>query len=371
MNINCPGLRPKGHQQPHLGPAGRFGDQRVRAAAPWVNLPRGLRQRLAFFHHKTQSAAHTEHDETMTLRGAVKNAEGNGREMLPSMICQLSADRFEYKQPEPFVLCPQRISFESQPIQRATPTGLKALFTGQQDALNDLRPLRDRTLDQLYSHMRERGTRSQTSFLDRFLNGRDQARRMGNDLGQLLEAIPANPESSNGARDQIIAAVALAQLNACPVIVISIPFGRDNHQDSDLSIEAEQTTSGVANIGFLWEQLRATGQQDQVSFALLNVFGRKVRPNGRGGRDHNKEHGVMVAFGPHVNGGVYGGLKSNGQCKNIRPNNGRGANSGGIGPDATLATAGKSLTAALGHADGAIEDRIHSGRILRPFIRRG
>ena len=139
------------------------------------------------------------------------------------MICQLSADRFEYKQPEPFVLCPQRISFESQPIQRATPTGLKALFTGQQDALNDLRPLRDRTLDQLYSQMRERGTRSQTSFLERFLNGRDQARRMGNDLGQLLEAIPANPESSNGARDQIIAAVALAQLNACPVIVISIP----------------------------------------------------------------------------------------------------------------------------------------------------
>ena len=36
-----------------------------------------------------------------------------------------------------------------------------------------------------------------------------------------------------------------------PVVVINIPFGRDNHQDATLEQERDQTISGVSNY-FLW-----------------------------------------------------------------------------------------------------------------------
>ena len=74
VNVNCPGSYTNGvENNPHLtAQRGQFGGQRARAAQPWVDLPADLRRRLAFFHHQTMSAAHSEHSQTMSLRGAVK-----------------------------------------------------------------------------------------------------------------------------------------------------------------------------------------------------------------------------------------------------------------------------------------------------------
>ncbi len=370
VNINCPGSYVNGvTNNPILSAVNtRFGNREVRAAQPWAQLPNQLRQRMAFFHHRTFAAAHPEFDETMTLRGAVKNSLGNGQEMLASMIAQLSQPNLGCFQPEPMVLDRQKITYQSQPLQTAGPVQLKSLFSGDNGALEDLRPLRDRTLDALYGQLRNAGTRHQKKFLERFVVGRNTARDMGNHLGQLLERLPTVQDEPNGPEDQVIAAVALARLNVAPVIVINIPFGRDNHQDSDLQVEADQTTRGVGNLALMWQELRNAEIQNQVSFAMLNVFGRTFHRNDRGGRNHNKDHSVMVAFGRHIRGGVYGGVNGSGQCLNIRANNGRGTATGGIDARDTMATAGRSLCAALGHDRGQIEERIHGGQILNPFL---
>ena len=81
---------------------------------------------------------------------------------------------------------------------------------------------------------------------------------------------------------------------------------------------------GSATIGQLWQELNDAGIQDRVSFAMLNVFGRTPQPNSRGGRNHNRHHNVMVAFGANINPGVYGGVADNGRCLPIDPTTGEG-----------------------------------------------
>lgn len=370
VNVNCPGSYRNGVTNNPLleGVRAAYGGRQTRAAAPWAELPGALRRRLAFFHHRTDSAAHPEHDLTMSFRGAIKNAAGNGQEMLPSMVAQLGAPQMNTLQVEPMVLGNARITYQNQPLQTTSPTELKNLFAGREDELVDLRPLRDQTLDRLYRNMKDNGSPAQRTFLDRFLLGRDQARTLGENMGTLLDALPSNADEPNSARDQMIAAIALAKLRVSPVIVINIPFGRDNHQDSTLEEERDQTISGVADIKFLWSELRRHNLQDEVTFAMLNVFGRTLTRNNRGGRDHNRHHGVMVAFGSQVKGGVYGGVSANGRCRRINPNNGRATDNGGIAEGDTLGTAGKSLLAALGHGEAEINDRIRIGRILNPFL---
>ncbi|MGC6416015.1 MAG: DUF1501 domain-containing protein [Bradymonadia bacterium] len=374
VNINCPGSyindAPRNFANNPLLSAvnGNFGGQTVRTAQPWAALPNALRRRLAFFHLKTFAAAHTEFDQTLTLRGAVKSAAGNGSEMFPSMVAQLNASHLGAIQQEPLLLTGSRVSYESQPIQVTKPTAIKSLFTGAESALGDLRPLRDDTLDRLYAQLRASGSRPQMDFLERFVRGRDQARTLGNSLGTLLDRIPLNNDDKDSVEDQVIAACALAQLGVAPAIIINIPFGRDNHQDSTLEAEADQTRRGVASIELMWNELNRLNIQDDVSFAMLNVFGRTFHRNSRGGRDHNRHHGVMVSFGRHVKGGVFGGVTGDGRCRNIRPNNGRPVNNGGIAADATLATAGRSMCAALGMSNREIDQRIQGGRILAPFL---
>lgn len=374
VNINCPGSylgnAPGSFRNNPLLPTsqGVFGGQRVRTAQPWAALPQALRRRLAFFHLKTFAAAHTEFDQTMTLRGAVKTSAGNGSEMFASMAAQVNASRLGTTQQEPFILSSGRISYEGQPIQPTSPTALKSLFTGTEGVLGDLRPLRDQTLDRLYAGMRANGTQPQMNFLERFIRGRDQARELGNSMGQLLQRIPVDGDEPNSVEDQVVTACALARLGVSPVIVIQIPFGRDNHQDSTLETEDAETRRGVASLQLMWNELNQLNLRDEVTFGMLNVFGRNFHTNSRGGRDHNRHHGVMVAFGRHINGGVYGGVTGQGHCRNINPQDGRAVNNGGISADATMASAGRSLAAALGHTNAEINQRIQGGRILSPFI---
>ena len=360
LNVNCPGSYGNGiTNNPNL-PTGqtRFGGRRHRAAQVWCDLPNTLRQRLAFFHYNPRTAAHPEYRLTMTMRGSIKNEMGNGTEMFASAMSQMAYSPGAYLQEEPIPLCDSFITFRSQPLQSINPVSLKALFSPADQTLADLRQTRDQVLDTLYADMRINGNKAQREFVDRYANSRQQAREFGERMGDLLNELPVNPDEPNSAQDQVIAAVALAQLNISPVITINIPFGGDNHQDTGLIREEEQTLSGVAAIGDLWTRLQAVNIHNRVTFATMNVFGRRSYLNSRGGRDHNRYHALMVAFGQNIQGGVYGEMDSEGKAVAID----------NIGVEQTMEAAGASLARALGHSAGDINQRIQNGQVVNRFL---
>ena len=77
----------------------------------------------------------------------------------------------------------------------------------------------------------------------------------------------------------------------------------------------------------------------------------------------------MVAFGPRVNGGVYGGLNEYNVARNIDPVSGAGVDSGGIGLEETQESAGRSLASSLGISSEALEPRIQGGQAVSAFTR--
>ena len=360
INVNCPGTYREGiYHSPNLPSAqATFGGRRRRAAQAWCDLPGGLRDRLAFFHYSPRTAAHPEYRQTMTFRGSVKNEVGNGSEMFASAMSQLAYTEGIHLQKEPIPLCSSFLSFQSQPLQEIRPVDLRALFDAADPNLSDLRQTRDQVLDTLYADMRVNGNQAQKAFIERYANSRSQARALGEQLGDLLNELPLDEDNPNSGDDQVIAAIALAQLQISPVITINIPFGRDNHQDSGLVLEQAETISGVNSIRNLWDRLNAIGLQDQVTFATLNVFGRRSYTNSRGGRDHNKDHAVMVAFGANVNGGLYGQMDSEGKAVAI----------GNIPIEQTMEAAGFSLARALGHSNQTVLSRIPEGRLVNAFL---
>ncbi|MEE2643315.1 MAG: hypothetical protein VYD19_00145, partial [Myxococcota bacterium] len=211
LNINCPGSYVEGVTNHPRLPAGRgrFGGQNARGAQVWAELPNDLRQRLAFFHYSPRTAAHPEYPQTLSLRGSVKNEQGNGTEMFPSAMAQLAYTPGLHLQEEPVPLCSSFLSFRAQPLQTIRPTDLKSLFNPEDPALADLRQTRDQVLDTLYADLLANGRRSQREFIDRYANSREQARALGEQLGEYLEGLPANPDEPNSITDEIIAAVAL------------------------------------------------------------------------------------------------------------------------------------------------------------------
>jgi hypothetical protein len=373
VNVNCPGSYVSGVENNPLLNAVDFmlGDTPTRACEAWANLPPALHQRLAFVHYRTNSAAHPEYASTMAFRGSVKNAVGNGSEMFPSAVARMGATGIGSLQSEPIPLGKETITVEGNPLQNLKPSEIKELFSGEEQTFADLRTLRDQALDGLYADLKTSGTRSQRAFLDQYALSRTQARALGDSLGGLLEALPADPdpEAIDGALDQVIAAVALARLKVTPVVTVNIPFGMDNHQDGTLEIEAEQTTRAGTVLTRLWQELEAAQLSDSVSFGMLNVFGRTLQRNGSGGRNHNRLHAVMVAFGAQINPGVYGGIGADGGCLPINPTTGLGELNGAIATDDTMVSAGKSLLAALGHDRDAIETRVQGGNIIEGLLK--
>ena len=373
VNINCPGSYVSGvENNPILEIADSVvlgGRAPVRAAKVWGDLPGQLRDHLAFIHYSSRTAAHPEFAKAMTLHGAVKTSAGNGAEMLSSALASMGADPLSCLQREPIPLARETVTFEGQPLQNVKPSEVKALFAPQEDNLADLRSVRDQALNELYQGLSSGGTRAQRKFLDRYLLSRDQARSLGEELGELLGGLSTEPDLQDQVGDQIKAAIALAQLKISPVITINIPFGGDNHQDFDLSVEADQTTSGVGHIGDLWSQLGDANLRSDVTFAMLNVFGRTFNRNSQGGRNHNRYHGVMVALGSGIQGGVYGGVTSEGRAMNIDPMSGEAREQGGITADLALEAAGTSLALSMGYTEEQVNARIQGGDVIQGLLR--
>lgn len=376
VNCNCPGSYIVGAAHPEAFDPVDFdlGGSMVRGAPPWSTLDPALRQRLAFVHHATRSPAHSEYRSAMSLHGAARATVGNGADMLASTLASLTHDAragtaAATLQAEPLPLCDETLTARGRPLQSVRPSDLAALFAPPDDEiarLQQLRGLRAATIDALYADLRANGTGTQRRFVDRYLRSAEQARALGEGLGAQLAALAVEPDAIDGAGHQLAAASILAAARVAPVVTVRVPFGGDNHQDTGLVVEAEQTTTGVAAIGALWVQLRAAGIEDDVAFALLNVFGRTLRTNARGGRNHNRDHAVMVAFGARIRGGVYGGVElgeTRARCLPLIA-----ADGAMIAPDQTLEAVGASLTVALGHRPEVAGERVRGGQLIGGLV---
>jgi hypothetical protein len=376
LNANAPGSFVAGAENspiPELAPADvAFGDSTYQAAQCWGSLPEALRARLAFFHHRTYTNAHPEHRKVMALHGAAKSGSGNGQEMLPSLFSSELAVALGSIQSEPIPLGNELITFEGRALDNIDPTGLKSLFDQPDDLLTGLTELRDQQIDALYGDLRVNGSRVERQFLDRYALGREQVRQLGDDLAQLLARLPIDPTNRDTPLDQVIAAVALIKLKVAPVVTIHLPFGSDNHNDSDLTIEAQETVDSIATLAALWTELTTQGLEDQVTFASLNVFGRTLKRNASGGRNHNQNHHVMTLFGKHVVGGVIGGVEAVDDdfgAVAIDSSTGQASASGDIEPLSSLESAAKTLGAALQVPSERLEQRISGGKVVSAAIK--
>lgn len=392
VNANCPGSYVAGAEHPDAFAQPvpiQLGQTRSECAAPWLDLPAALRERLSVFHYASRSPAHSDHKKTLRMHGSVRGADGSGTEEFPAMVAQLVGPILQTQQAEPLPLSNAEVGYEGQPLQTLAPSQLAALFDrdAELQALADLRSMRDRTLDAVYGRLRRDGNRSQRAFVERYLRSRDEARNLGEQLAEALAglgidsasvaagAIPA--DEIDGAQHQLITAVALASLGIAPVITVSIPFGGDNHQDGDLADETAETISGVGQIAALWGALEQTRMTDRVTFALLNVFGRTLVRNAVGGRNHNRDHAVMISFGPGINPGVYGGVEvvdGRARCLEIDRRNGTPAGDGlaagrRITRELTMESAGKTLALAMGLDSAAVEARLPLGMPVQAMLR--
>lgn len=350
-----------------------LGDVRTNGARPWGELPAALRSRMAFMVHRTNVNAHPEHARVMRLGGAAKGPDGNGEDMLVSVIASLTAGALATIQREPVNLGKPTMTAEGRVLPRVKPTELQDLFAGAEGALQSLAPARDRALDAMYADLKAQGTRAQRDFLDAYARSRAQARELGQHLGALLEGIPADPDAPDGAADQMRAVAAMASLGVAPAYVVTVPFGGDNHNDPGLETETTDTLAGIDAFGLLWSELGRYGLTDRVTVAQWNVFGRTFDTRGNAGRNHNGAAHTTMLFGARVRAGVYGGHARSGDdwaAQGIDPATGAAVERGGIAPEDTLSSMGKTLCAAVGLDAATIDARVRGGQVVTAALAR-
>ena len=346
-----------------------FGDQVHLTPALWERAALSLRERLTVFHHRTDAVAHSEYDAVMKVRGAVKSANGSGSESLPAAIAQELAGPLGTVQERPICLGPERFAYQGQQLSGLDPSSLSSLFSGGDADLEDVRPLRDAALDAIYADLQLNGTRAQREALDAHVTSREQARELGVQLGDLLAQLEV-PNSERTAYEfeldddpyaQVAAAVALAMLRAAPVVSLHLPWGADNHRDTDLQRELEGSQAGMDILNSLWSRIDVDGVREGVTFGLLNIFGRTLQQNT--GRQHNPDHNGMLLAGPNVLGGLIGGIDADRRCMAFDPTTGQ-AGTGGVQPSESFAAAAATMMAAAGVADDRVAERVPAGVIV-------
>jgi hypothetical protein len=120
----------------------------------------------------------------------------------------------------------------------------------------------------------------------------------------------------------------------------------------------------------MMQELTAANMQDQVTFAMTNVFGRTmIAANNTDGRGHNETHHVSVLIGPKIKGGVIGGVaqpKAGAEyaALPIVSATGAGSASGDIPFNATFGAMGQTLAAAVGLPAATIGANILSGSVV-------
>jgi uncharacterized protein DUF1501 len=337
----------------------KLGGSTVEAAAPWSTLPQPLLDRLSFFHHTTLTNSHANQPKVMRLMGATKR-----QEMLVSMFAAQLGPCLGTVQSEPVVVgasgSGEFLSYQGRVLPALAPTALRDTLANPAGPLGTLQALRDQDLNRLNAVFKAHGTTEQRGYLDRLATTQIEARNISQALLENLAAITAND-----ATNQVLAAVTLIKMNVSPVISMHIPFGGDNHTDTDLAGETKQTVAATATMALLFQKLTDLGLQDQVTFAAMNVFGRTLAKKGTTGRDHLANHHATVMFGKGIKGGVVGGLEPKAgdyAAQAIVSATGAGSDTGDIPFEETLGALGKTLGTAIGVAPAALDENILLGK---------
>ncbi len=370
INANVPGTYEDTAVQhsndPRMAPmAMTIGGQQLTAAKPWAELPPSILQKTVFFHHGTYTNAHPNHPKVMRLMGSTER-----NEMLVSIYSDALSDVLETVQREPISVGARGgneiLTFQGRSLANVSPVALKTALAQEDNALGDLRPLRDQAVDEIYALYQEHGTENQRRMLDRFVVTRDEARSLSLDLVERLATIDGNNET-----DQVLAASVLAAMNVSPVITLRIDFGGDNHNDNQFVRETDETVEGVGHIQTLVETvdgMRGEGVlRSDVIVGTLNVFGRDLARKGRQGRDHNGRHHCAVLIGEGLRGGVIGGIEPTGndyQAQAIDSATGRASASGNIPHEETFQSMAKTLGVALGVPRTRLDEAITGGQAI-------
>ena len=341
--------------------ASRLAGQQYTAAAPWATLPQNVLDRTQFWHMMTNTPIHPKEPDVLELMGITAAGE-----MFPSILAKQLAPCLGTIQTQPISLGAsspsEALMFGGEALPIIPPLALKATLTNPAGPLTNLQPLRDQTMNQLYSLYKNAANPAQQAYIDSLVTSQQQVRNIKQDLLAQLGSI-----KDNTANSQVLAAVTLIQMNVAPVLAIHVPFGGDNHRDIALATETAQTVAGVQTIGMLMSQLASAGLQDQVSFMSLNVFGRTIGPGNQDGRQHNPNHQVSISIGKPFKGGVIGAiapLAGDYGCLPIVSATGLGSASGDIPAVQTLGAYGQTMLAAVGVQPSVITQQITSGSVV-------
>jgi len=337
----------------------KLGGTSVEAAAPWATLPQPLLDRTTFFHHTTLTNNHANQNKVMRLMGATRR-----QEMLVSFFASQLAPCLGTVQHEPVVVgasgSGEFLSYQGRVLPALSPSALRDTLANPAGPLGTLQKLRDADLDRLNAVFKAHGTSQQRAYLDRLAQTQTEARGISQALLDNLSAITANDPTN-----QVLAAVTLIKMNVSPVVSMHIPFGGDNHTDTDLAGETKQTVAAAGTLAFLWQKLTDLGLQDRVTFAAMNVFGRTLGKKGTTGRDHLANHHATVMFGKGIKPGVVGGLVPQAgdfAALPIVSATGAGDPNGDIVFSDTLGAMGKTLGMALGVSPDALDMNIMLGK---------
>ncbi|WP_053981897.1 DUF1501 domain-containing protein [Marinagarivorans algicola] len=380
LNANAPGTYAENNADPrnyvqHRSDGGgvtgyengvdfNLGAARVKAAEPWSTLPEDLRSRLGFWHHGTYTNAHSDHRHVIRFHGAIKDQNGAGSAQLAEAMADETYQGLNTILKEPLSVGGSSITYRGRAIPVLRPSAIKELFASSAANLDEMVALRDHFIDSTYKKMKREGTPAQLKFLDRYALSRVDAQEIATNLGSLITDIEEDNPS-----DQVKMAVALLQLGIAPTVTLGIRFGGDNHGSIDN--EVEQTGYAMKDLTIMWDKLKAANLQDKVVFASLNVFGRTLRYNTNGGRNHNGMHHTMLVAGSSIKPGVVGGIeptKPTGtpvefKATGINSNN-RTSNNPDIAYRDTLVSAGKTLAKAAGLSNERINIRFNGGKII-------
>lgn len=344
-----------------------LGSQSVRAGECWSSLPQGLLDRSGFWHHGTFTNAHPDFSVVVGLNGALKGPDGSGGDHFASFVAHENAGNLGTLSKELIRVGGSTINSNGVPAPQLSPASLKTIFSAKVGQFDRMVAMRDRFLDETYAEVKSNGTPAQKKFLDRYASSRQEAQKLGDSLADLITDINGNTPA-----DQAKMAAALIQLKVSPVITLGMPFGGDNHQDTNLANEVDDTLATMDALKTLWEKLNFAGIASDVVFASMNVFGRTLLRAPNGGRDHNGSHHCMYVFGPTINAGVIGGIetyqrrkdKIDFKAKRINSANGGTGNAADIPYEETLSAVGKTLAASVGVTDERINKRIDGGKVI-------
>ncbi len=341
------------------------------AAKPWASLPQSLLDRTAFFHHATYTPVHGEMPRVQRMMDATEKSD-----MLISLLARELAPRLGTVQADPVSLGAtnggELLSSSGRILGNVAPLSVKAALGGVDGPLKSLTSLRDAQIDRIYALYREHGTPSQHRMLDAWARSRDEVRSISTALIGRLDAVTGNDEVN-----QVRAAAVLAAMNIAPVITIHLDFGRDNHTDADLALEATRHQIAIPRLQMLMDELDALKADGHLAHDVivgsLNVFGRTLKKKGTAGRDHNSGHHCMVLMGNGIQGGIVGGVELNGNgteyiAQPIDSATGAGGAGGDIPFEETLGAAGKTLGALMGVGEERLDELLPPGKVVRSII---